>query len=165
MKNLTLTKKQPLGTHNVLSPKPLPMKTLLLTLTIAFSALAGYAQEDAGWQLYKSLDGVEIYTMEADCYPENIPAQKGVLVKVVNKNDYDCRIEWDLTVWYNYEKQENHIKEGENHYTTEVIAQREVQGTCDTPYGALYIFRDFITYVSPTKLTRFELENIRVTKI
>ena len=47
--------------------------------------------------------------------------------------------------------------------SVKLSGNQTIEGNCETPYGPLYIFKDFITYVSPTKLTRFELENLTVT--
>jgi len=121
--------------------------------------------ETQTWKLYKSIDGVEIYTMESDCRTDNAPAQKGIIIKVVNTTGDKLKVEWDLSVWYNNEKQVRNVKDGENHYSVQLDPNQITQGSCEVPYGALYIFKDFITYVSPTKLTDFSLDNIRITKI
>ncbi len=142
------------------------MKNFLVLTAIIFSHLTGFAQlNDKNWILYQSIDGIEIYTQEIDCQSENVPAQKAIIVKVVNTTQSAVKVEWDLTVWYNNEKLVQNVKQGENHYTVDLSSNQTKQGNCDEPNGALYIFKDFITYVSPTKLTRFELENIRITKI
>lgn len=141
------------------------MKSLFVTLHFALLSFLGFSQGNQTWSLYQSTNGIEIYTLEVDCRTDQAPAQKAYLVKVVNTNAYNCTVEWDLSVWYNNEKLTDHVKPGENHYTVDLKANESQQGTCDVPYGALYIFKDFITYVSPTKLTSFELENVRVTKI
>jgi hypothetical protein len=141
------------------------MKTILLSISLALFQAIAFTQEQSKWTLYKTVEGVEIYTMEADCYPADIPSQKGILVKVVNTNSYRCSVVWDLAVWYNNEKQETGVRDGENRFTTTLDVNQEVQGSCDSPSGAFYIFKDFIVYDSPTKLTRFELENITIARI
>jgi len=142
------------------------MKNILLITTIIFSCLTGFSQaNDKDWILYQSVEGVEIYTLEVDCRSESVPAQKAIIVKIVNNNEYSVKVDWDLSVWYNNEKLTNNVKPGENHYSINFNSKQTIEGNCDEPTGAFYIFKDFITYVSPTKLTRFELENIRITKI
>lgn len=138
---------------------------LLLSLSFCFSVICtSFAQQENTWNLYSSVNGVSIYFQEVNCSTDQAPAQVAYILKVVNTTASACRISWDLAVWYNNEKLVHDVADGENHMTVEVGPNREVQGTCETPYGALYIFKDFITYVSPTKLTRFELENIQVAK-
>jgi len=142
------------------------MKSILLINALIFSFLTSFSQEqDKGWTLYQSIEGVEIYTQEVDCRSENVPAQKAIIVKVVNNNEYGVKVDWDLSVWYNNEKLTQNVKAGENHYSIDFNGKQTIQGNCDEPTGAFYIFKDFITYVSPTKLTRFELENVSITKI
>jgi hypothetical protein len=141
------------------------MRNILILTTLIFAQMVAFTQVDEkSWILYKSIEGVEIYTQEIDCRTNNAPAQKAIIVKVVNRNNQTVKVEWDLSVWYNYEKLVQNVKAGENHYSTDLTANQSVEGNCDAPYGAFYIFKDFITYVSPTKLTQFELENIRITK-
>jgi len=142
------------------------MKAIFVSITITFSQLVCFSQiDDNKWVLYKSIDGIEIYTQEINCFSNEAPAQKAIIIKVVNLNRDNCRIEWDLSVWYNSEKLVSNIKDGENHHSIDLNGNQSVLGSCDVPYGPLYIFKDFITYVSPTKLTNFELENILITKI
>ena len=142
------------------------MKNIIFITALILSQITCFSQiDDKNWILYKSIEGVEIYTQEIDCHSENIPAQKSIIIKVINRNNQAVKVEWDLSVWYNDEKLNHDVKEGENHYSTDFTANQTIEGNCDTPNGAFYIFKDFITYISPTKLTRFDLENIKITKI
>jgi len=141
------------------------MRLTLSFLLCSFLVLSAAAQQTNSWSLYKATNGIEIYYQQVNCTTNNAPSQVAYILKVVNTTTIASRVSWDLKIWYNNEEVVHNVTEGENHMTVEVDANREVVGTCETPYGALYIFKDFITYVSPTKLTRFELENIQVTKI
>ena len=140
------------------------MKSLFSLVLFFLPFISLFAQSEATWTLYQTVNGVEIYTQEVDCYAENIPSQKAYLIKIVNTNSYECSIEWDLAVWYNDVLQSENVKDGENHYTTVVKANSDLVGNCETPYGALYVYKDFILYDAPSKLTRFELENIKTNK-
>ncbi|MBD3637484.1 MAG: hypothetical protein HUJ25_09040 [Crocinitomicaceae bacterium] len=139
------------------------MKRFLAVISFMLVTYSIYGQENSSWQLYSSVDGVEIYTMETDCYAQNIPDQKAILIKVVNTSSEDVRVEWDLLVWYNGELVKRDVSDKENHFTVEVRANSTEIGSCDVPRGALYIYKDFITYETDTKLTDFELKNIQVT--
>ena len=138
------------------------MKNVLVTLCFLTLGFLSNAQEGQ-WQLYASVDGVDIYTMESDCYPTNIPDQKGIIIKVVNNNNSSVKVEWDKVLWYNDELATNNQTDDENHYTVEIEKNSSREGDCEVPRGAFYIFSDFITFKSETKLTRFELQNIKVT--
>lgn len=138
------------------------MKLFLATICFLTLGLTSFAQESE-WQLYASIDGVEIYTMESDCYPTNIPDQKGILIKVVNNNNETVQVEWDKVLWYNDEIITDNTTDDENHYSVQIEKNSSNEGSCDVPRGAFYIFSDFITFKSETKLTRFELQNIKVT--
>ena len=141
------------------------MRVLMTIFFCFFLALTSTAQQNNTWNLYRAVDGVEIYYQQVNCSAENIPSQVAYIIKVVNTTNVACRVSWDMKVWYNDVEQADHIADGENHMTVSVEPNKSVQGECGTPHGPLYIFKDFITYVSDTKLTRFELENIQVAKI
>jgi len=118
--------------------------------------------QNSEWTIYKSLNGVDVLYKQVDCVTDQAPSQIAYIVKLENKTNNEVVVSWDLSVWYNNEKLSHDVADGENHYSVKVSANQSIEGNCDTPYGPLYIFKDFITYVSPTKLTRFELENLAV---
>lgn len=140
------------------------MKVYLGLISALILSSAGYSQE-SDWQLYATVDGVEIYTTESDCQAKNIPAQKAIIVKVVNTSGSDIKIEWDRAIWYNDKLVTDNVSDGENHMSVEVKKNSTNEGNCETPYGALYLYKDFITYETDTKLTNFELQNIKVTRL
>lgn len=151
--------------HNVLKPKPNCMRSILTLLFIITTTTSVFSQEQKEWTLYSSVNGVDIYFQETNCTTDAAPAQVAYIIKLVNTSQSNVRISWNLAVWYNNEKLTANVSEGENHYELDLTANQTLIGDCNTPFGALYIFKDFITYVSPTKLTRFELENITVANI
>ena len=140
------------------------MKLFLGLITAIVLSSAAFGQ-DADWKLYSSVDGVEIYTMETDCYAPNIPDQKAIIIKVVNTTKTDLKVEWDQAIWYNDKLVTDNVSDGEHHMTVEVEKGSSEQGDCEVPYGALYLYKDFITYQANTKLTNFELQNIKVTRL
>jgi len=121
--------------------------------------------QNSEWTLYQNVDGVNIYTKNVDCNAKNIPDQKAVLIKVENTLNQECTIEWDEVIWYNGVQHTLNLSDGENHSVVELGKKEAQTGDCETPRGALYIFSDFITYDSDTKLTKFELQNIKVTRL
>ncbi|MBK7128568.1 MAG: hypothetical protein IPM74_01120 [Crocinitomicaceae bacterium] len=139
------------------------MKTIFFSLFALLISTISFSQED-NWILYKSVDGVNVYYKQTDCVTNDAPSQVAYIIKIENTLSVNISVEWDLAVWYNNQKQTEDIADGEEHYTIQVKSSETIEGDCTVPYGALYIFKDFITYVSPTKLTRFEFENIKVTR-
>lgn len=121
--------------------------------------------QNSEWTLYQNVDGVNVYTMNVDCNAKNIPDQKAVLIKVENTLNEACTIEWDEVIWYNGVQHTQNLSDGENHSVVKLEKKEALTGDCETPRGALYIFSDFITYDSDTKLTKFELQNIKVTRL
>ena len=136
------------------------LKTILIA-TLCFITVA-FSQETNDWSVYAKINGVEVSYMQVDCSAKDIPSQVAYIIKITNSSNTAVTVSWDLVVWYNNEKQEHNVKEGENHHEISLSAGESIQGDCEQPFGALYVFKDFITYVSPTKLTRFELENLKV---
>lgn len=140
------------------------MKSVFSLICLSLITSMSFGQEGE-WTLYSTVDGVEIYTTEADCFAKNIPDQKAIIVKVVNTTAQDITIEWDKAIWYNDEPVKTNITDDEMHYTVNVKQNSTQEGTCDTPYGPFYIYQDFITYKTETKLTKFELQNVKVTRL
>ncbi|MEX1002005.1 MAG: hypothetical protein WDZ35_07810 [Crocinitomicaceae bacterium] len=140
------------------------MKNYLILICVFFFSTLAVAQ-DTEWELYATVDGVEIYTRSVDCYAKNIPDQKAVIIKVVNTTGEQLNIEWDEAIWYNGEPVKENATDDENHYTISLPPNKSVEGECETPRGALYIYKDFITYETDVKLTKFELQNIKVSRL
>ena len=139
------------------------MKTSTLLTSLVIS-LISFSQE-TDWKLYTSQNGVNIYSMEIDCYAKNIPDQKAIIIKVVNTTDKPIQLEWDRAIWYNDKLITDNVQEDEEHAILKVNANSSVEGSCNTPSGPLYLYKDFITYQTDTKLTQFELQNIQVVRL
>ena len=138
------------------------MKNIVLILSILVS-LNGFSQT-TNWELYKNVDGVNIYTKLVECDEPSIPGQKAYILKVENTTTQDLQIEWDASYWFNDVQVMSGVAEGENHFVLNVKNMNSIEGECATPRGALYFFVDFTVFDSETKLTNFELENIKVTR-
>ena len=134
---------------------------LIFALIITGTAFS----QESEWELYSAVDGIEIYTKHVDCYAKNIPDQKAVIIKVVNTTNNKVKVEWDQVIWYNDQKVTKHVSQGENHFIVEIEKNATQEGSCEVPYGPFYIYEDFITYKAPSKLTKFELQNIKVSRL
>lgn len=138
------------------------MRSIIVIFLLLGISSFSFSQDQKEWTLYKSIQGVNISFQETNCSSNEAPSQVAYIIKIENTTDLTLSVSWDLVVWYNYEKLSHDVSDGENHYTVDLSPNQTVTGECSTPFGALYIFKDFITYVSPTKLTKFEFENLQV---
>lgn len=135
---------------------------LMCSLIFTFFAAQVNGQQTE-WQKYKSVDGIDIFYQETECNAEGVPPQIAIILKFVNTTNKSITIEWDLQVWYNGVQQKEHIADDEDHFSLTIQPNQSIQGNCETPFGALYIYKDFTIYKAKQKLTRFELSNIKVT--
>ena len=140
------------------------MKTLTLISSLFLTAFLGYSQTE-DWKFYTTQNGVNIYTKEIDCYAKNIPDQKAIIIKVENTTNKPLQLEWDRAIWYNDKLITDNISNGEEHMTIEIEGNSSIEGSCEKPNGPLYLYKDFITYQTDTKLTKFELQNIQVVRL
>ncbi len=136
----------------------------LILLSIVFISCTVYCQTDSEWVLFNSVSGVEFYKKETACTPENIPNQKGILIKIINTNQSEVEVSWELNVWYDGVQHKADIKDGENEYKISLRAGASTQGSCDIPNGALYIFKEFTTFKGGAVMTKFEFDNLKLLK-
>lgn len=137
------------------------MKNSILTLIVLAISFMSFSQND--WTLYKNISGVNIYTKDADCYPKDGMPQTAVLFKFENTTSKDITIEWDTRVWYNGEENTKNVDDNERHYTLNLVANQTKEGDIDLSNNKLYLYKKFLNFENASKLTRFELENIKVT--
>jgi len=136
-----------------------------LLILFSFVALNTIAQTEDEWTLFSEEIGVKFYKQYTDCQPKNIPNQEGVIIKIVNTNNYEVEISWNLRIWYDDEEQTQNIKDKENHITVVVPKRGTLSGSCGQPSGALYIFKKFITFTGGVDMTHFSFEDILIKKI
>jgi hypothetical protein len=137
-------------------------RIIFLCLSVLISAsIWGQTEE---WELNQTLNGVEIYTQEVACSDNNLPDQIAYLVKLVNTTNKNVKIEWDLAIWYNGKSVTGSQPSPENHHEVVVEKNTSKEGDCVLPRGALYIIKEFKAASSTTRLTKFEFQNIEVSK-
>lgn len=135
---------------------------LVLFLTLAITSISMAQSND--WQLYKAIDGVEIYSKLEDCVDNQLPEQRAVILKVVNTNSTDVTVDWDLMIWYSGKLITTVPQNPEYHFSFIVPKNSSVEGNCDMPRGAFYIMKEWISLTNTRKLSRFELDNIQVKR-
>ncbi len=137
-------------------------RILIVLLSISITAVS-FGQTD-NWTLYKTVEGVEVYTQEVECLENKLPDQTAYILKVVNTTNKNLQIEWDLAIWYNGKLATGTEPIEENHHLVTIEKNETIIGDCATPRGALYIIKGFKAASSKTKLTKFEFQNIKVSK-
>lgn len=140
------------------------MKNILFALITAF-AFQGLSQEEAEWTMFNNIEGVEFYHKETSCTPKNIPTQVGMLIKIINTNNYKIETSWNLRIWYDGTEQTTNIRDEENHITVELDKKSSISGSCDTPTGNFYIFKKFIIFSDGAKMSNFSFDEVTVKKI
>ena len=135
---------------------------LVLFLAVAITSISMAQSND--WQLYKTVEGVEIYTKLEECLDNKLPDQRAVIIKVVNTQSADVTVDWDLMIWYSGKLITTEPQSPENHFSFTVTKNSSVEGSCDNPRGAFYIMKEWISLSNSRKLSRFELDNIQVKR-
>jgi hypothetical protein len=133
---------------------------LLLTLLVTFS-FTSFSQDN--WTLYKTNSGINIYSMSANCYPKNGMAQTAVLFKFENTTNQQITIEWDTRIWYNNKESTDNVSEGERHITLNLLPNQIIESDTELTNTKLFLYKKFLNFDKSALLTRFELENIKVT--
>jgi hypothetical protein len=137
------------------------MRRTLLLLCILFTAFS-FAGNDEQWELYKSVDGVEIYYTKQNCDdPANGLFQSYLIFKYVNTNSEEVELNYVINYTWN-----GHYYAGANSdepvHTFSIPANSEVEGTCGD--RSLSIFVEFTDHLDRGTLDSFSLDNLTVTK-
>jgi len=117
------------------------------------------------WRLYKSVSGVNIYTKNSDCYFKdgNNMNQTVVLFKLENTTGNKITIQWDLRVWYNGVEAVNNTTPGERHVSFSIDANSSLEADCSLKKKNLYLYKKYLDFEKSKTLTKFVLENLRVS--
>ena len=130
----------------------------ILTLLIITISFASFSQSD--WTLYKSVNGVKIFSKSADCYPKNGMAQTAVLFKFENTTSNTVVVEWNTRIWYNGNESTKNVSNTERHYSLNLNPKQSIESDTELSEGKLFLYKKFLNFEKSALLTRFELENI-----
>lgn len=137
------------------------MKYFILPLLLCLLSATGFSQSN--WSLYKSIDGVNIFTKEADCFPSDNMNQSVTLIKIVNTNQYNITVEWDLELWYDGVENQSNGSE-ELHQKIEVKSNGIISGNCELSNKQLYIYKKFLDFENAKTTTKYILANLMISK-
>jgi hypothetical protein len=132
----------------------------LVTLIISLS-FASFSQND--WTLYKSVSGVNIFSKSVDCYPKNGMAQTAVLFRFENTTTNGISIDWNVRIWYNGEESIENVSNNERHYELKLSSKQIIESDTQISNNKLFLYKKFLNFEKSATLTRFELENIKVS--
>ena len=142
------------------------MKNTFLTLILFFITSITSVAQSSDWTLYKTIDGVKIFTKESDCVfkdGSNMD-QTVILFKLENTTNKDIMVSWTLRVWYNEKEMINYGDPNQRNYSFIVDSNKSIEGDCSQLSNTknLYLYKKFIKFKNSASLTRFEFENLTV---
>lgn len=140
------------------------MSKKLILISLLFFSFLSQAQND--WTIYKSINGVNIYTKESDCIFKDGSNmnQRVILFKLENTNNQVITISWTLRVWYGGKEAVNNTTPEERHVKFTINSNSFLQGDCSLRANHLYLYKKYLDFEKSAQLTHFELENLKVTK-
>ncbi|MEI8204583.1 MAG: hypothetical protein WCH34_16300 [Bacteroidota bacterium] len=118
------------------------------------------------WKLYKSVSGIQIMYSYQECHDKfNDLHQEIVIFKLVNTTEVNYQIEWKMNFWYNGVCRNCNVNGKEFQMKVDVPAGETVAGECyqGKHVRELTLFSKFLNYTDKSVLTKFELENIKVS--
>ena len=140
----------------------------LLLITISSLVVFNFNAQSADWNLYRSVDGVELFTMKINCKPQKGGFDRDlILIKVVNTNSVIKSISWREQLWYNNKCVTCNSNSPEYIREFNVLANSQLIGECegfDHPYLALFVQFTDKDYQSQNiqVLTKFELQDLKI---
>lgn len=136
------------------------MSWYIISFLMLFNANANSGE----WQTYKSLPEVDVLYAYSDCNDNaNGIHQQHILLKFVNKTDANLKLDWQ---YERYEGEKcNTCNKDEYKYSLNLAANETVAGSCEKKTKELNVFVKHLDLKNYGQFTRFELANLKVTKL
>ena len=139
-------------------------------LSFTFSLLISFNcnSQSNNWEFYKSLDGVEVFTMKVNCVPKKGGFDMDlILFKISNTNSTSKAISWKEALWYNNKCITCNSNSAEYLRELSLPPNAELIGKCedyDHPFLSLFVKFTDKNYKNDNfqVLTKFELEDFKV---
>lgn len=151
------------------------MKTNLLFGILAFLFSSGIIiAGNEGWTLYKSIDGVQIYSKVIPCSASSDPAQTNanheiMIFRFVNTTDKEVSVSWIFDVWYGNNCRTCGLKADQKKDYTHYLklkANQTIEGTCtDKLNSGLMLLSGKLNKENQKKLTKYEMNNLTISVI
>ncbi len=153
-----------------------PLFLLIFLLSFAFGAIAQEQKptdiiagipkvKSADWQLLTTLENIGISYKYAECHDDmNGIHREDVFLKLTNAINVPVLVEYDLVLWYNGKCINCDATSPELHYTINLNAQGEKEGSCADNSDAMRFLSTMINTPGATsKLTNFGIRNLKVS--
>jgi hypothetical protein len=137
---------------------------LIFSLLLSFNSIA---QSD-DWELYRSIDGVQLFTMKVNCITTKGGFDRDlVLIKVINTTNTIKSVSWKEALWYNDKCVTCNSSSLEYLRELSLPPNAELAGECeafDHPYLSLFVQFTDEDYRSENVqvLTKFEFQDLKV---
>ena len=134
---------------------------LLLFLPITVFSLT----PDNNWKLYKTIDGIEIFSSTEECHDfANGTHYEYIVLKFVNTTSVPKKITWKENLYYNGKCYGCDGTSDKPLFVVELNANESKEGGCGKDEGDTFrIFNRFLNYTDKPTLTNYELMNLIVT--
>lgn len=138
------------------------MKQVLIIIGLTFFIELSIAQNNDGWRLIQSENGIEIYGKDAICNPTGNDVQAEViLLKVVNTSSQKARVSWHYQIAYNGECRT--CNNDEYRIELELGPNQIIENTCNYN-NRLIVHKRFINKPNPLDFTSFNIAQLNVIK-
>ena len=112
------------------------------------------------WTLFKSVDGVEIYTkIESNTF--NKVKTNYQIFKYKNTNKYEVVVSWKLNLWYNGVCRACDLPSPNEYEMTLTLKANDVKTGTATSESKIFAFYQSSEGMSP--LDKFEFDNLKIT--
>lgn len=147
------------------------MKTIILSGILALMINSGlsFAGND-DWTLYKSIDGVQIYSKVILCGASSDPANsnKEIMVfKFVNNNAKDVSVSWIFDVWYGGNCRTCGLKDDQKRDYSHILtikSNQTIEGSCNDKLNTGLMLNSGVqNKADQKKLTKFDMTKLLVT--
>ena len=140
-----------------------------LIITLLLSSFLATAFSGSNWEVYYENAQVKISFLHLQCDIENQFDQEFVVFKIENLSSQAITVQWDSKIWYDNSCINCEQDSPEFRKVTRVEKGKTLEGNC-SENNALRIFSKFTEKLEDmpgidkiTTLTKFELENLKIT--
>jgi hypothetical protein len=139
--------------------------SVIIFLLLFFPITVFSLTPDNNWKLYKSIDGIEIYSANEECHDfANGTHYDYIVFKFVNTTSVPKKITWKENLYYNGKCYGCDGTSDKPLFVVELNPNETKEGGCGKDEGDTFrIFNRFLNYTDKPTLTKYELMNLMVT--
>lgn len=140
-----------------------------LIITLLLSSFLATAFSGSNWEVYYENTQVKISFIHLQCDFENQFDQEFVVFKIENLSSQAITLQWDTKIWYDESCINCEQDSPEFRNEIRIESRKTLEGNC-SENNALRVFSKFTEKLEDmpgidkiTTLTKFELENLKIT--